>query len=410
MSIFFYAFFLLFLSAFFSSTETSMFLLSSQKEKSNKLVQKLLKRPILLLNTILLGNMLVNILFANLLEGFLMEEVFHGAFSIQIRIFIVIVLSTFLILVFGEVIPKNIGLAFPSQLARFNAYFFVAIRKLFFPLTFLLTKMTIFFINLWGKEQETHMSKHELRYVLHLSHKKGILKKEETELIEKIINFAHTEIWNLMIPRKDLLAISSQCRLGEAWEKMKGTSSSKMVVYQDNIDHITGFLHINDVMKHTEKFHESILEIPGLLREVHMVPETKNPVEVLKNLRAKKVSFAVVLDEYGGTAGLITINAIMKKIIGACIEESSRKEKQIVHIRPGEIVVNGNVLLREIKDHFAINGEWSNEEDTVASFLLEQFDKIPQSGEKISALGLTWEVVELKTHSISRVKIKGMLK
>jgi putative hemolysin len=191
---------------------------------------------------------------------------------------------------------------------------------------------------------------------------------------------------------------------------MKGTSSSKMVVYQDNIDHITGFLHINDVMKHTEKFHESILEIPGLLREVHMVPETKNPVEVLKNLRAKKVSFAVVLDEYGGTAGLITINAIMKKIIGACIEESSRKEKQIVHIRPGEIVVNGNVLLREIKDHFAINGEWSNEEDTVASFLLEQFDKIPQSGEKISALGLTWEVVELKTHSISRVKIKGMLK
>lgn len=383
-----------------------MFLFSAKKGKGSKLVQKLLKRPILLLNTILLGNMLVNILFANLLEDFLLEKVFFVLPSEELRLVLVIIISTFLILIFGEVIPKNIGMTYPAQVARINSYAFILIRKILYPVTILFTKMTYFFINIWGKEQETHMSKHELKYVLHLSHKKGILKKEETELIEKIINFAHTEIWNLMIPRKDLLAISSGCRLGEAWEKMKATSSSKMVVFRDNIDHITGFLHINDVMKHVELFHENIENVPGLLREVHMVPETKNPVEVLKNLRAKKVSFAVVLDEYGGTAGLITINAIMKKIIGACIEESGRRERQIVQLRPGEIVVNGSTLLREIKDYFQIKGDWENEEENVASFLLQQFDKIPFSGEKIISLGLGWEVAELKNHSISRVKIK----
>jgi CBS domain containing-hemolysin-like protein len=312
------------------------------------------------------------------------------------------------ILIFGEVVPKNLGLHYPDQVSKVTAFFIYWISKAIYPVSFTFTKLTQFFINRWGeKSPETALSKYEIKSIIHLSYKRGLLRKEETELIEKIVNFSHMEIQNLMFPRKDLLALSLKEPMSRAWELMEKYGFGKILIYRDNIDHIVGFLHIRDFIKREWEPERPIQSYPYFLRDVHFIPETKGPIEVLKLLRAKKVSFGVVLDEYGGTAGIVTVNQIIKNIIGEYVKESPDKEDQLFITKENELIVNAHsVNLRHVKEWFRLEEEWNNEEETVASYVLRKLDKIPVEGETFQTRFLKWTVLVMKENSISKVGIK----
>lgn len=409
MEVFLYAGILLVFSALFSSSETALFILKSKKEPKTGLVGRLLKRPVALLNTLLLGNMVVNILVSNVVEGILSNRLFVGISYAQLKLFLVILTSTILLLIFGEVVPKNIGLYYPKKLAALISYPIYFFQKLLLPITLLLTKLTNFLMKSWTKkENDASMSQYEIRSIIKLSHQRGILNKEESDLIEKIVNFSHMEIGSLMFPRNNLLGIEEHESLDRAWKLMQENRFSKLLVYKENLDQILGFLHIRDLIHKEWSVDKAICDLDELIRPAHFVPDTKSPIEVLKILRSKKASFGVVLDEYGGTAGLITVNHIIRTIIGEYAEDSFQAEKGVFFIGKNEIIVNANrVSLREIKNFYKQQDEyWEDEEETVASFILKELDQIPEEGMGFERYQLFWQVMKMRERSIFKVRVR----
>lgn len=399
--------FLLLFSALFSAGETSLFLMSSKKKTHNPRIEGILKRPFLLLNTILLGNNLVNILSSNIMEEFFSKKVLFFIPNQELQITAVILVNTFVVLLFGEVLPKNFALNYAPQVAAILVYPLILFKKIFYPLSFIFSKLAHFFIGLWGKENDSLLSKSEIKYIISLCQQKGVLRKEETDLIQKIIHFSHADIRSMMVPRKELLSISESEVLEQAWEVMKKTYSTKLLVYVKNIDNLIGFIHLKDLIFQKNYFSLPIRNHKNLLRDLHFISETKTPLEVLKVLRKRKVSFVVVLDEYGGTAGIITLNGILQSILGGFMDERDRKKKYIEMLSSHEIILKGNYFnLGDVKKLLKIEEEWESEDEKVVSFLIRFLEDIPSEGQLVFALGLCWEILEVKNNAITKIGIK----
>lgn len=397
---------LLLFSGIFSAGETSLFLVSSKKNYPSVKVERILKKPFLLLNTILLGNNLVNILFSNLIENKL-DAFLSFIPYFQLKVFISILLTTFIVLIFGEILPKNLALNYSGPMASILVYPLMLFKKIFYPLSYLLSILAQFFINLWGKAQDSFLSKSEMKHIISISQKKGLLTKEETDLIQKIINFAHTDLKTIMIPRKELLAIANTDFIKKAWDLMKNSYSARLIVYQKNIDNIVGFVHLKDLLDCQENFDKPLKNQQGLIREVHFISETKNPVQILRFLRQKKASFVVVLDEYGGTAGIITLNGILQAILGGFIDDKNNHLKNFYLINSKEVILHGtDFRLFDVKEILKINSDWDNENDKVVSFMVQSLGKIPKTGQTLKALGLFWEILEVKNNAITSLRIK----
>lgn len=397
---------LLLFSGIFSAGETSLFLVSSKKNYPSVKVEKILQKPFLLLNTILLGNNLVNILFSNLIENKL-DSFLSFIPYFQLKVLVSILLTTFIVLIFGEILPKNLALNHSRPVALILVYPLMFFKKLFYPLSYLLSHLAQFFINLWGKDQYSFLSKNEIKHIISLSQQKGLLTKEETDLIQKIINFAHTDLKTIMIPRKELLAIANSDLIEKAWNLMKNSYSARLIVYQKNIDNIVGFVHLKDFIDCQGDFNKPLKNQQGLIREVHFISETKNPVQILRFLRQKKASFVVVLDEYGGTAGIITLNGILQAILGGFIDDKKNHLKNFYLINSKEVILHGtDFRLFDVKEILKINGEWENENEKVVSFVVQSLGKIPKTGQTLKILGLFWEILEVKNNAITSLRIK----
>ncbi len=397
---------LLLFSGIFSAGETSLFLVSSKKNYPSVKVEKILQKPFLLLNTILLGNNLVNILFSNLIENKL-DSFLSFIPYFQLKVLVSILLTTFIVLIFGEILPKNLALNHSRPVALILVYPLMFFKKLFYPLSYLLSHLAQFFINLWGKDQYSFLSKNEIKHIISLSQQNGLLTKEETDLIQKIINFAHTDLKTIMIPRKELLAIANSDLIEKAWYLMKNSYSARLIVYQKNIDNIVGFVHLKDFIDCQGDFNKPLKNQQGLIREVHFISETKNPVQILRFLRQKKASFVVVLDEYGGTAGIITLNGILQAILGGFIDDKKNHLKNFYLINSKEVILHGtDFRLFDVKEILKINGEWENENEKVVSFVVQSLGKIPKTGQTLKILGLFWEILEVKNNAITSLRIK----
>ncbi|HCL57225.1 MAG TPA: hypothetical protein DHW82_09500 [Spirochaetia bacterium] len=402
------ALFLLLASAFFSSSETALFLVNSKKTAKNKMLLHVLKRPFVLLNTIIIGNTLVNIVFSGIVENFFSNTVYSEIPYKELKIFLGILSTALILLIFGEVLPKNLALKKAQKLSNLVAYPIYLLRQILFVPAFLVGRSTYHLTRLFAADEEKGFSKSEIKYVIALSREKGILTPDEAELIQKIIRFSHTEIKNLLLPRNQLIALSEEETLQKVWEVMKTEYFSKLLIYKENIDNIIGFIHLKDILNFKEDLKSKrIKNTLSLLREIHFIPESKNPVDALKILRMKKVSFAAVLDEYGGTSGIITINGILRHIIGESVEDSVKKTNDIQKIDANTLIIHhtADITLARIKKIFQIEKEWHNEEDKIIRFLLEKFDRIPAEKDILQSLGLNWEILEVSNHAVKKIKV-----
>ncbi len=393
---------LILLSSFFSGTETALVALGKYYiKKENKVLSGLLKEPQKTLTTILVGNMFVNV-FASSLAAYVAISLWG-----EKGVWLSTILMTFIILLFGEISPKSIAIYMPEKIAILAAYPLKFFTIVFFPLVYLLTKFVELFSLIFHiKEEEDEFSEEDVNILLSLGKENGVLKEEERRMIEKIMVFRETTVKEVMVPRVDMECLESEFTLKDVMDNIKKLHHSRIPVYEDNIDNILGILYIKDLTRYLneEKLDTSIVK---LIRKPYFVPENKKADELLQELIKNNIQIAIVVDEYGGVAGLVTMEDLMEEIVGEIQDEYDKEEEPIKKIDENTYIVDGLVNLYTLSE--VLNVDLVDEEedfDTLSGLIFELTSHIPKEKEKVEYKGIEFEVIKTQKNRIVKVKVR----
>lgn len=408
---------LLICSALISGTEVAFFSLSqtdldalSEESKEESVVVKLLEKPKKLLATILITNNFINILIV-LLFASIGETVFKNleysldlyVGKVSVRFLIEVVLITFLILLFGEVLPKvyasRKALSFSNLMSR--------------PINFLNTLLTPFsyplihFTQIIEKRlgnKNSNFSVETLSQALELTSDEATTKDEQ-KILEGIVNFGSTETVQIMKPRIDIFALSDDEPYEEIMKKILKNGYSRNPVYHDNIDNIVGVLYAKDLLAHLNK---KQFRWQKLIREPFFVPENKKLDDLLSEFQEKKNHLAIVVDEYGGTSGIVTLEDVIEEIVGDINDEFDTDDLSYSKIDEHTYVFEGKINIKDFCKVFeedeAVFEEEKGESETLAGFILEVSRKFPRKGEEINFKEYTFTIEALDNKRIIQIK------
>ena len=394
-------------TAFFSLSQTALDNLRNKSKEENKVVQ-LLNKPKKLLATILITNNFINILIV-LLFASLGEELFFNfkltVFGIQVRFLIEVVLVTFLILLFGEVLPKVYASRNSLKFAGFMAKPISILNTLLTPLSQPLINLTKGLENRLGSKKN-NFSVEKLSEALELT-SNDATTKDEQKILEGIVNFGNTETVQIMKPRIDIFALSDTASYEEVLEKILKKGYSRNPVYKENIDTIIGVLYAKDLLAHLDK---TTFKWQNLLREPFFVPENKKLDDLLNEFREKKNHLAIVVDEYGGTSGIVTLEDVIEEIVGDINDEFDDDDFSYSKIDDNNYIFEGKTTIKDFcrvldNEDEDIFEEEKGESETLAGFLLEISGKFPKRGEKINFNKYTFTIESLDRKRIKQVKI-----
>ena len=396
-----------FLSAFFSASETAMFSLSSMQikaylrsgESQKKLVASLLKRPTDLLVTLLLLNTVVNILTQNIISS-LYGQAADWLFNVGVPLAIT--------LIFGEVLPKSIGVYNKEKIALGSASSLQFFEKVFYPIRSALTSIVHWvapweFFFLRKKEQ---ISVDELRHALKASHAGGVLNHDEAELIRGYLNLEDASVKELMRPREEVIVYDMEEPLEDLVKLFLTKSCAKIPVCQGGFDKILGIMTAKNFFLHQEKIRNKKDLLP-LLKKPFFVPETLPGRSLLKKFYEKKESLALVIDEYSSISGLITFDDLVEIVIGEIADRKGENQKY-VRSGGGVIVASGKMELSDLEEVFGISLHSPNHMVTVGGFLTEQIGDIPKSGAKFTVCGLYFHVLAADETRVRRIYIRQL--
>ena len=391
--------------AFFSISQVDIDDLSSKNE--NDTVVKLLQKPKKLLATILITNNFINILivllFASLGEQ-LLEDFNYSIFGIKVRFLIEVVLVTFLILLFGEVLPKVYASRKAVRFASFMSKPVQVLNTFLTPLSYPLINLTNIVEKSLGNKSNI-FSVETLSQALELT-SKGATTKDEQKILEGIVSFGNTETVQIMKPRIDIFALSDDETYEAVLEKILKNGYSRNPVYHENIDTIIGVLYAKDLLAHLNK---ETFKWQRLLRDPLFVPENKKLDDLLAEFQEKKNHLAIVVDEYGGTSGLVTLEDVIEEIVGDINDEFDEDDLSYSKIDEDNYIFEGKTT---IKDFCKVLGnedetffeEEKGESETLAGFILEISGKFPKRGEKINFKKYTFTIEALDNKRIKQVK------
>ena len=413
---------LLICSALISGTEVAFFSLSqtvldeqSEKTKGKSLVVKLLTKPKKLLATILITNNFINILIV-LLFAALGEFLFEGkdlsldvgfvALSTDVVKFsIEVILVTFLILLFGEVLPKVYATRNALKFAKFMGNPMVILNTLLTPLSSPLTRLTGVVENRLGGKKN-NISVEKLSQALELTSNEGSTKDEQ-KILEGIVSFGNTETVQIMKPRIDILAISDDEPYKNVLAKIIKNGYSRNPVYHESIDNIVGVLYAKDLLAHLDK---STFNWQEILREPFFVPENKKLDDLLSEFQEKKNHLAIVVDEYGGTSGIVTLEDVIEEIVGDINDEFDDDDLSYSKLDNNNYVFDGKTTIKDfckvldVEDE-EIFEEEKGESETLAGFILEVSGKFPKKGDKINFHMYTFTIEALDRKRIKQIKV-----
>jgi putative hemolysin len=400
--------FLLVISGVISGTEVAFFSLSrSDLEKETdpnaKLVIALLQDPKRLLATILISNNFVNILFI-LLFTYVGDIFFRSLSSPLIKFLLEIVLVTFLILLFGEVLPK----VYASRNAYRFASFMVKPMNFLNTLLYFISKPLLNITGIVEKQlsrKQSDFSVEVLSQALELT-SKGATTKEEKKILQGIVNFGNTETSQIMCPRMDIFALSTNEEFSEITEKIIKNGHSRIPVYEENIDNIVGILYTKDLIPHLNK---KTFQWKKIIREAYFVPENKKLDDLLKEFREIKNHLAIVVDEYGGTSGLISLEDIIEEIVGDISDEFDQHDLSYSKLDDQNYVFEGKTTLKDFYKVLQINENTFDdnkyEAETLAGFILEITGKFPKRKDSMTYKGYTFEIEAVDRKRIKQVKV-----
>lgn len=380
-------FVLLALSAFFSSAETAMttvnqiriLSLAEQGDRRAQKVLKILEDKGKMLSAVLVGNNLVNISASSLMTTLIIDLFGNAAVGIATGVL------TLLILIFGEITPKTLATIHAEKLSLAYAGIVSFLMKILTPVIFIVNKFSIglmLLLHIDPNAKANPMTEHELRTLVDVSHEDGVIESEERQMINNVFDFGDTKAEDIMIPRIDMTFVDINTTYDELIEIFKTTRFTRLPVYEDTTDSVIGILNIKELLLIDSK---EDFDIRKIMREPFFTFEHKNIASLLDEMREKSINFAIIIDEYGATAGLITLEDILEEIVGDIRDEySGRDEVELVElIEDREYMLSGSMKLDDINEALDLNLD-SDSYDSIGGYIIEHSeDKLPEVGEFI---------------------------
>lgn len=400
--------FLICCSAFFSASETALTSLNKirlrnmveDKIKNADKLSRLLEDPNGLLSSILVGNNLVNN-GASALTTALAIQLFHGDAGSGASVATAFI--TVVILIFGEITPKTIAAQQAEKVALFVINIIAAVVFILRPVVVVLNVVTSALIRLFGGKPGMKLpliTEAELKTIVNVSHEEGVLETEERIMIDNIFNFGDAKAKDVMTPRTNMVAVPSDVTYGEFVALVKEEGFSRFPVYNEDMDDIVGILYVKDVFFVAEKDFSAA----KYMREPFFTYESKPVAGLLAEMRQNRLAVAIVLDEYGGTSGLATMEDIIEEIMGEIADEYDDEQDEIEVIKEDEFVVGGSIRLEEFNKMVGSHLE-SDEVDTIAGYVLMVLGNFPEGGEVLEFDGLKFVVEEMDKNRISKLRV-----
>ena len=392
--------------AFFSISSTQLDSIQDNFAREKGLIEKLLNKPKRLLATILVANNFINIalvlLFSNLSQVYLSKIDNH-----LLSLLIEVVVISFIILIFGEILPKIFANRNNLIFARFTASIIYRLDKF---LLFVLTIPMSFITNIIEKrfgQKGGNFSVDELSKALELT-KQNDTTEEEEKILKGIVNFGNIEISQVMCPRVDIFALSSNLSLDKILPRLIENGFSRIPVFENQLDYIIGILYVKDLLPHIK---EKKFNWVSILRPAYFVPENKKLDDLFKEFKSKKMHIAVVVDEYGGTSGLVTLEDLIEEIVGDISDEFDYEGLEYSKIDNNVYLFNAKISLNDfyrVSKILSIENfeKRRGEAETLGGFLTEITQRLPRIREKISFEKIQFTIESVDKKRIKRIKVK----
>lgn len=321
----------------------------------------------------------------------------------------------YIILTFATLLPKKLAQKWPDSWGYVFIGYIRFMKTLLYPLTGVIAVSTNFLLTLMGlrnSDEQADVTEEEIISMVNEGHEQGVLEASEAEMITNIFEFGTKEASDIMTNRSSIIAIDNNLPFKEALALMLKESNSRYPVYEENLDHITGVLYLKDAMRlHTldESMNKPIGKVNGLIREAVFVPETKNIDDLFKIMQSEKNQMAIVMDEYGQTSGLVTMEDILEEIVGNIMDEYDSDENHIREKGNDEYLIEGMTKLEDLEERFHIEFD-NNEFETLNGFLISKLDKIPDENEQFELKfgGYLFKIISVEKNVIQSVLVRKL--
>jgi len=409
---------LLFLfSAIFSGSEVALFSLDDKKLSEvkkdsgllGKYITKLLKFPKKLLVTILIGNTIANVAASIISVSLALDVAKLNNVSVDIALLVQIIILTILIILFAEITPKVWANRHPIYFSKIIAIPLYWFNVIISPISNILSNLIkLATSKVKYDKSKTALSTDEITELADIGIEKGTLEVEEHGLIHGLVAFKSVNAREVMTPRVDMVAISIEISLNELIQLIKESGHSRIPVYQDDLDAILGILYAKDLLPYLNtEINNSEFDLQKIIRECIFVPETK-PISILMHeFQTKNMHMSIVVDEYGGTSGVITLEDILEEIVGEIRDEFDNEEDEIMEINKNKFLMSGKVDIDEIEEKLNITIDVPDEDfETLGGFIFNHAGTIPEVGFSFEQYGHSFTVIEVENNRINKVEIE----
>ncbi|MDD2481595.1 MAG: hemolysin family protein [Lutispora sp.] len=424
----FIIFLLIGINAFFAASEMAIVSIRQSKlrplieegNKAAKIIDNFIQEPSKLLATIQVGitfaGFFASALSAKTLAVYLANALKKANLSIistyadSLSFIFMTLIIAYITLVLGELVPKRMALEWADKVALSVAKPILFLSRIAFPIVKLLTSSTNLIVKMLGgsaKSHEDQITEEEIRLMINVGEERGIIRETETEMINSIFEFDNTAVKEVMTPRTDMAAINVNATMEEILDVIVEEHFSRIPVYEDTVDNIIGLLYVKDLfamMKHGIEFEISLKDI---IRPAYFVPEYKKIDELFKEMQKSKTHIAIVIDEYGGTAGLITIEDLLEEIVGNIFDEYDDEVLEYEQLDENTYLINGMLSLDEVNDIMDVElPEDELEFDTISGMILSLSGKMPEVGDEVEYDGIQFRIEEVDDKRITKIKVR----
>jgi putative hemolysin len=401
------------LSAFFSSAETAFTAvnriklrsLNEQNVKGAKNLEKILENPRRLITAILIGNNISNIGASAIATTFLMDTfALMGFDNFAANMAIITGIMTVILLTFGEITPKTIAIKDPANYALKITSIIHIFIIIFYPFITLFTFISMGISKLLGISTEVSkiITAEEVKAIINVGEEDGILDPEEKHMIEGVFKVSEKIIREVMTPRTDTVCMDITSSINDAIELFSEKGHSRIPVYEDKIDNIQGILYAKDLLT-VER--NSSTSLRKFAREAVFMPETKNIESLLQDMKASKFHIAIVVDEYGGMSGIVTMEDIIEEIVGEIIDEHDIEESEIKKTGPNTYQIDASINMDDLTEHIDVKfPEDDDDYDTLGGFILSQVGELPKKGTEVVYENATFTILEIRKRRIISIK------
>lgn len=390
--------------AFFSLTPGNLKEIAENKSRKAKIAYDLLNRPKYLLATILISNNFVNVGIV-ILSSFITSVIFDFSNSPILGFIIQVIVVTFLLLFFGEILPKVYAHKFALKFVLLMAYPILILQKLFSPFSRVLVNMTSV-VDKRITKRKINLSLNDISYALDLTESKEL--KEDEKILKGIVKFGNIDVNEIMKPRVDVVSVDINTHFNKLVSVIVESGYSRIPVFQGSFDTIKGVLYVKDLLPHLHK--NENFRWQSLVRPPYYVPETKKINDLLEEFQTRKIHMAIVIDEYGGSSGIVTLEDIIEEIVGEITDEFDTEGEKFVKVDEQNYIFEGKILLNDFYKVLSLEEDYfdlvKGDADTLAGLILELKGEIPQKHETIKYKKFEFKIKSADDRRIKQIMLK----